>query len=444
MTLPKFWFAAGVFALSRACAPAEAGGAPAATDSPAMARCRSPAPSSSRSDGSTMTLSPSEGGFALALAAPNGAAQRSTFAFMSDKLGTISDDADTGHVIGLLPRDRHRRRRAIRGWKDRSPSSPNAAGGHLADDARGRRAMRAAFAWYPSDHVFGAAEKRAALAAYADRLGLADHSKKAPRAPQTCAPAAHNRQSTGRRRARIRFLQDRHVPGRGGHELGRGRIDADRRAHFRSAHDRQLPSPRRLRLSPPPAAATQPAAPVVSQNAPPRAGREQGACAGDARIGGAGTARRVGLPRGRKRRRANIGFRNRCAYGVQFAYCLQKSSDPAADCGAGAKAGAVGANAFVLLLTDTNIKSADAERDFRWVACSGNTGSIVAHLDRGRSARGPLRACRRILNLTGDYNEEWDNEDGNEDRLQRCWRCRRWWGRAGPRVPVRGRRKRWR
>jgi hypothetical protein len=79
---------------------------------------------------------------------------------------------------------------------------------------------------------------------------------------------------------------------------------------------------------------------------------------------------------------ANIGFRNRCAYGVQFAYCLQKSSDPAADCGAGAKAGAVSANAFVLLLTDTNIKSADAERDFRWVACSGNTGSIVARLDR--------------------------------------------------------------
>jgi hypothetical protein len=79
---------------------------------------------------------------------------------------------------------------------------------------------------------------------------------------------------------------------------------------------------------------------------------------------------------------ANVGFRNHCGYGVQFAYCLQKASDPAADCGAGAKAGAVSANGFALLLTDTNIKSADAEHDFRWVACSGNAGSVVAHLDR--------------------------------------------------------------
>jgi hypothetical protein len=77
---------------------------------------------------------------------------------------------------------------------------------------------------------------------------------------------------------------------------------------------------------------------------------------------------------------------------VQFAYCLQKASDPAADCGAGAKSGAVSANGYVLLLTDTNIKSADAERDFRWVACSGGTGSIVAHLDR---ADPPAGRCTR-------------------------------------------------
>jgi hypothetical protein len=88
---------------------------------------------------------------------------------------------------------------------------------------------------------------------------------------------------------------------------------------------------------------------------------------------------------------ATIGFRNHCAYGVQFAYCVQKAGDAAADCGAGAKAGSVSANGYTLL-ADINIKSADAEHDFRWVACSGGTGSVVAHLDR---ADPPAGRCTR-------------------------------------------------
>jgi hypothetical protein len=78
----------------------------------------------------------------------------------------------------------------------------------------------------------------------------------------------------------------------------------------------------------------------------------------------------------------NLGFRNQCGYGVQFAYCLQKASDPAAACDAGGRTGAVAANAFAMVLQDTGIKSAEAEHDFRWVACSGNTNDVVAHLDR--------------------------------------------------------------
>ncbi|MEI9932593.1 MAG: hypothetical protein WDM89_19160 [Rhizomicrobium sp.] len=58
---------------------------------------------------------------------------------------------------------------------------------------------------------------------------------------------------------------------------------------------------------------------------------------------------------------ASIGFHNRCAYSVQFAYCLQRASDPAATCDAGTKTGAVSANTFIAVLLDTNIKAADAE-----------------------------------------------------------------------------------
>ena len=79
---------------------------------------------------------------------------------------------------------------------------------------------------------------------------------------------------------------------------------------------------------------------------------------------------------------ADVGFRNRCAYGVQFAYCLQKASDPAVTCDAGSKTGTIAASGFTAVLQDAGIKSAEAEHDFRWVACSGNTNDVVAHLDR--------------------------------------------------------------
>src|SRR4029077_8793656 len=95
-------FAAGAFALACGLAqPAEGGEAAGATPPPESPAWLQPVAGVKlvAVDGSTMTLSPSEGGFALALTASGGASQRSTFAFMSDRLGTISDDADTGHVV---------------------------------------------------------------------------------------------------------------------------------------------------------------------------------------------------------------------------------------------------------------------------------------------------------------------------------------------------------
>src|SRR5262249_37066969 len=79
---------------------------------------------------------------------------------------------------------------------------------------------------------------------------------------------------------------------------------------------------------------------------------------------------------------ANLGFRNQCGYGVQFAYCLQTAGESDASCDAGAKPGAVAANGFTALVMGSNIKAADAEHDFRWVACSGAASDVTAHLDR--------------------------------------------------------------
>jgi hypothetical protein len=376
-----FQFAAGALVLACAFAhPAEAGGAPAATESPAwlspLAGVKLQAV-----DGSTLTLSPSEGGFALALAAPSGAARHSTFSFVSDKLGTIADDGEAGHVVGFF---RETGSGVEAQFADGRTESLVANGdGGISLMLHAATGEASCFAWFPSGHVFSASEKQAALAAYAEKLGVADRAKKAARPTQNCAPpAAHiaRKQTTpplAQGPYKIGMYQGGAVTSSGAAGLTQVAV----RTSDVHTIDAAVAAP--LAAISPPAAVVQPAASVaLQQSAPPQV------TLASAIPDGHGASDCLTI----ESDGANVGFRNRCAYGVQFAYCLQKASDPAADCGAGAKSGAVSANGYVLLLTDTNIKSADAERDFRWVACSGGTGSIVAHLDR---ADPPAGRCTR-------------------------------------------------
>jgi hypothetical protein len=376
-----FQLAAGALVLACAFAhPAEAGGAPAATESPAwlspLAGVKLQAV-----DGSTLTLSPSEGGFALTLAAPSGAAQHSTFSFVSDKLGTIADDGEAGHVVGFF---RETGSGVEAQFADGRTESLIANGdGGISLMLHAATGEASCFAWYPSGHAFSASEKQAALAAYAEKLGVAERAKKAVRAAQNCAPAASH----------IARKQTTPPPAQGSYKIGLyqgGAVTSSGAAGLTQVAvrtsdvhtiDAAVAAP--LAAISPPAAVVQPAASVaLQQSAPPQVTLASAVPDGH----GASDCLTI------ESDGANVGFRNRCAYGVQFAYCLQKASDPAADCGAGAKTGAVSANGYVLLLSDTNIKSADAERDFRWVACSGGTGSIVAHLDR---ADPPAGRCTR-------------------------------------------------
>jgi hypothetical protein len=382
-------FAAGAFALVCALAQAaEAGEASAANTQLESPSWLQPIAGTKLSavDGSTMTLAPSEGGFALALAAPNGATQRSSFAFMSDRLGTISDDADAGHVIGFF---RETETGIEAQYADGRTQSlvANAAGG-VSFTTRASTGETSCSAWYPATHVFGAAEKRAALAAYADRLGLADRPKKTARAPQpTCPPPIRLAKklpspSLAAGPYKIGMYQGAALTNPG----AAGMTQVAVRTSEVHMIDGAVAAP--LAAISPPAATPQPTAPVVqqaslTQPAPPPAQVTLAAAVPDGH--GASSCLTI------ESDGATIGFRNHCAYGVQFAYCVQKAGDAAADCGAGAKAGSVSANGYTLL-ADINIKSADAEHDFRWVACSGGTGSVVAHLDR---ADPPAGRCTR-------------------------------------------------
>jgi hypothetical protein len=89
---------------------------------------------------------------------------------------------------------------------------------------------------------------------------------------------------------------------------------------------------------------------------------------------------------------ADLGFRNRCAYGVQFAYCVIASGDPSLTCGSASKAGLVGAGGFTPVLPGNDTRIA-AEHDIRWVACDTDAGKVVAHIDR---ADPPTGRCERV------------------------------------------------
>jgi hypothetical protein len=76
------------------------------------------------------------------------------------------------------------------------------------------------------------------------------------------------------------------------------------------------------------------------------------------------------------------GFRNHCAYDVQFAYCLMNASDPLTSCSKGAVSGSVAANSVGALIADQSLKETNADHGFRWFACGGGAGEVVVHLDR--------------------------------------------------------------
>jgi len=87
------------------------------------------------------------------------------------------------------------------------------------------------------------------------------------------------------------------------------------------------------------------------------------------------------------------GFRNQCAFDVQFSYCLMGAGDRLTSCSGAPVAGSVAANSFGSLIADQSLRDSNADHDFRWVACSGGAGEVIAHLERSDP---PAGRCVRI------------------------------------------------
>src|SRR5438105_2712114 len=122
-------------------------------------------------DGSAITLSPAEGGLAREITTTSGGIQRTYFAFINEKLGTVADANDIKKVIGVF-------RRMEGGFEieyaDGSTETLalNPGGGLTLESMSA--ATNACVSWYPEGHNFSVEERKAALAQFAVKLGLAD------------------------------------------------------------------------------------------------------------------------------------------------------------------------------------------------------------------------------------------------------------------------------
>jgi type IV pilus biogenesis protein CpaD/CtpE len=416
-------------------------------------------------DGSTLMLSQEEGHLALSIRMRSGSETNSTFNFINENLGTVTDEGDKGQVSALF-------RRTDIGLEilygdGRSASLVANTQDGLTLTRRTPGGESGCMSWYPSGHVFSPDERRAAVAAYAESLGIQSGANASPQTATAPAGKKHKKAAPLPAAVHPASLQSPCAPAL---HAPKAPVTVRSATVHTIDNDAAPPLPPSAPVAtkpvvtasvqPAPAAAPQPSAAPSSYRsiklaftnaqaglAGPDAARlsifvgefltastsamsiipPNGAgpdvasffrdrlttlgvpadhivigarTAGDAEprveLGYVGAAQQANAGAssclGVETSGNDLGFRNRCAYGVQFAYCVIKSPDPSLACESGSKAGLVGAGGFTPVLPGGDTRIA-AEHDIRWVACDTDMGKVVAHIDR---ADPPSGRCERV------------------------------------------------
>ncbi|MBV9548765.1 MAG: hypothetical protein JO256_03720 [Alphaproteobacteria bacterium] len=329
-------------------------------------------------DGSAIALNPIEGGIEMALTAAGGMPQKTTFTFMTDRLGTVVEDGGHGaNVTGFFRLTETGVELHYADGRAETLSATQEGGVAMVLTRSDARAT--CRSWYPAGHIFSDSEKKAALADYAARLGLAAAaaSDSAPcnmpiaapakLAPETVTvvprPAVADKRPASRPRAvKTAFTPARPMaPSRPANRTGLTPVMVkDSQVH---TIDDMVPAPA--------AGATLPSSDSHAEAKPD--GSDPSRCL---KVDSDGL---------------NWGFRNACGFAVQFAYCVPADSGLAA-CGKGGAPGSVAAHGFGALMADKSLSENGVDHSFRWIACAGGAGEVVAHLDR---ADPPSGRCDR-------------------------------------------------
>jgi len=325
-------------------------------------------------DGSTVSLSAKEDGVVRTITSPEGAVKSMEFNFLGENLGTVSEIDDPARVSGVF-----------HVW----------AGGLAVDYADGRSEFLAAqgadgltisvksangdyacATWYLPSHVFTADEKKAAVAAYARRLGVADGPVADHSDCANLAATPDDKARTG-------------VPSVSGHRKPtRAPREAAASGGLQPAMNGGLAGLQTVPIKQSTVHLID-AAPVLPDP------DSNGTQPVDERI--ASNCLKVESDGN------HWGFRNHCSYNVQFAYCLLHGSDEMTACavdGSASVSGSVSSNGFGPLFADASLGERDVEHKFRWVGCRGGAGEVVAHLDQSEPASG--RCVRNARTLARD------------------------------------------
>jgi len=133
-------------------------------------------------DGSAMSLEPAQTGLDRVMVFPDGSVTRDRLRLFNARFGTISQGDGNGEVTGLF---------AVNGktlsilYADGRSEILNLAADHSVSIlARSAGGDAVCLSWHPAGHHFTTDERKAALARYAQRLGLRDARWKSP-APST-------------------------------------------------------------------------------------------------------------------------------------------------------------------------------------------------------------------------------------------------------------------
>ena len=351
-------------------------------------------------DGSSIALNLIEGGMELQVVPAEGTARKTTFTFMTDRMGTVVEDSDAtqagSSVTGFF-------RLTGKGVEIRYSDGRSAM---LAASAEGGVQMAldgdagpSCRAWYPTGHAFSDSEKKAALNAYASKLGLpvaaSESSEGCAAAPK---PQAANSPPPGATVPPLASAAPARPSGKAKPER-RAAAKAPARMAKASYHigDYQPPSSVKEGLEPVAVKSSEihtidsgiavpstmvamaaPAAPAADKN-------DAGKCL---KVDSDGS---------------HWGFRNSCGFAVQFAYCMAGGSDGLSACGSHdtvttSVAGSVAAGGFGALMADMSLKDKDATHSFRWIACGGGAGEVVAHLDHFEPPAGRCERTRSASN----------------------------------------------
>jgi hypothetical protein len=352
-------------------------------------------------DGSSIALNLIEGGMELQVM-PAGSdndanARKTTFTFMTDRMGTVVEDSGTPgagtSVTGFF-------RLTAKGVEVRYADGRSAMLTATSSESGGDGGVQMALdgdhgpscrAWYPAGHAFSETEKKAALNAYASKLGLpvtagdtASGCSAAPKpqarnetvTPPANAPTPKARPERHAEAIRPEIKSPVHMT-RASYHVGdyKGGLDT---VAVKTSEIHTIDG----------GAVVVPSAPSVKEAMTAAMPVENGSndAAHCLKVDSDGS---------------HWGFRNSCGFAVQFAYCMAGGDDSLTACGKDVTtsvAGSVAANGFGALMADTSLKDTNASHNFRWIACGGGAGEVVAHLEHAEPVSGRCERTRTAAN----------------------------------------------